>query len=234
MRKSLAQLGRLVNTLAESPQLGNPSDVPYISSCLTHLLQESFGGNAKLSVRCTVSPHDRCKGETLSTLRFGQHAKSIQNGPQINEISEDDVNGLSDQIRLLKEELIREKSVGYNLMGKNSEYYRGKSAREILNQLRLNINRSLILPHMDNDSDEEINVDDEDVKDLRVQLENLQTNLSFDKEESFFSSFEDSLDTDFLDIQPFPKCGNTLGSWLKMDSSAENQTRLTLDLMHKE
>ncbi|KAI3858881.1 hypothetical protein MKX03_006950 [Papaver bracteatum] len=196
VRKSLAQLGRLVNTLAESPQPGNPSDVPYRSSCLTHLLRESFGGNAKLSVLCTVSPHDRCKGETLSTLRFGQRAKSIQNEPQINEISEDDVNGLSDQIRLLKEELIRAKSVGYNSMGKNSEYYRGKSARESLNQLRLSLNRSLILPRMDNDSDEEINVDEEDVKDLRVQLENLQTNLSVEKEESFFSSFEDSSDTD--------------------------------------
>ncbi|KAI3969418.1 hypothetical protein MKX01_019979 [Papaver californicum] len=203
VRKSLAQLGRLVNTLAESPQPEKPSDVPYRSSCLTHLLRESFGGNAKLSVLCTVSPHDRCKGETLSTLRFGQRAKSIQNEPQINEISEDDVNGLSDQIRLLKEELIRAKSVGYNLMGKNSEYYRGKSARESLNQLRLSLNRSLILPRVDNDSEEEINVDEEDVNDLKVQLENLQsscgenpTNLSVDKEESFFSSYEDSSDTD--------------------------------------
>ncbi|KAI3890227.1 hypothetical protein MKX03_035163 [Papaver bracteatum] len=28
--------------------------------------------------------------------------------------------------------------------------------------------------------------------------------------------------------------GNTLGSWLKMDSSSANQTTFTLDLMHKE
>ncbi|KAI3920858.1 hypothetical protein MKW92_026503 [Papaver armeniacum] len=28
--------------------------------------------------------------------------------------------------------------------------------------------------------------------------------------------------------------GNTLGSWLKMDSSAANQTKFTLDLMHEE
>lgn len=41
-------------------------------------------------------------GEILSTLRFGQRAKSIRNDPVINEISEDDVNGLSDQIRQLK------------------------------------------------------------------------------------------------------------------------------------
>lgn len=44
----------------------------------------------------------RCNGETMSTLRFGQQAKSIQNEPVINEITEDDVNDLSDRIRQLK------------------------------------------------------------------------------------------------------------------------------------
>ncbi|KAI3909256.1 hypothetical protein MKW92_051305 [Papaver armeniacum] len=34
----------------------------------------------------------------------------------------------------------------------------------------------------------------------------------------------------FDDLTP----GNTLGSWLKMDSSAANQTKFTLDLMHEE
>lgn len=41
-------------------------------------------------------------GETLSTVRFGQRVKSVRNKPVINEISEDDVNDLSDQIRQLK------------------------------------------------------------------------------------------------------------------------------------
>jgi hypothetical protein len=44
----------------------------------------------------------RCKAATLSTLRFGERVKNIQNKPVINEITEDDVNGLSDQIRQLK------------------------------------------------------------------------------------------------------------------------------------
>lgn len=44
----------------------------------------------------------RHNGETLRTLRFGQRVKVIQNQPVINEISEDDVNDLSDQIRQLK------------------------------------------------------------------------------------------------------------------------------------
>ena len=44
----------------------------------------------------------RSSCETLSTLRFGQRVKLIHNEAVINEISEDDVNDLSDQIRQLK------------------------------------------------------------------------------------------------------------------------------------
>lgn len=44
----------------------------------------------------------RNTAETVSTLRFGLRAKLMKNEPVINEITEDDVNGLSDQIRQLK------------------------------------------------------------------------------------------------------------------------------------
>lgn len=40
--------------------------------------------------------------ETLSTLRFGQRARSIKNKPVINEITEEDMDDLTDQIRQLK------------------------------------------------------------------------------------------------------------------------------------
>lgn len=57
---------------------------------------ENFSEMLIVAVEC------RCKGETLSTLRFGQRAKLIQNKAVINEITEDDVDDLSDQIRQLK------------------------------------------------------------------------------------------------------------------------------------
>lgn len=44
----------------------------------------------------------RHNSETISTLRFGKRVKLMPNEPLVNEISEDDVNGLSDQIRQLK------------------------------------------------------------------------------------------------------------------------------------
>lgn len=43
----------LVNILAAGTQ---PDDLMYRDSCLTHLLQQSLGGNAKLSVICNISP----------------------------------------------------------------------------------------------------------------------------------------------------------------------------------
>ena len=46
--------------------------------------------------------HSSCKSETLSTLRFAQRAKSIQNKAVINEETENDVKLLREQIRQLK------------------------------------------------------------------------------------------------------------------------------------
>lgn len=122
----------LVQLLVQETESGKSKDVLYRSSCLTHLLRESFGGNAKLTVICNVSPdskyvptnslsayrvylivylflsrifcllQSRDIGEILSTLRFGGRVKYIKNKPMINEISEEDVNGLTDQIRQLK------------------------------------------------------------------------------------------------------------------------------------
>lgn len=42
---------------------------------------------------------------TLSTLRFGERVRQMQNKAVVNEITEDDVNDLSDQIRQLKVQL---------------------------------------------------------------------------------------------------------------------------------
>lgn len=54
--------------------------------------------------------------------------------------------------------------------------YNGGSVRQSLNQLRLSLNRSLILPHVDNDlEDEEVHIDENDVRELRIQLDTLRT-----------------------------------------------------------
>ncbi|KAH7861374.1 hypothetical protein Vadar_025328 [Vaccinium darrowii] len=208
VKKSLSHLGHLVNTLAEGTQSGKPQEVSYRSSSLTHLLKESLGGNVKLAVICAISPDSKSSCETLSTLRFGQRVKSIQNEPVMNEISEDDVNDLSDQIRQLKEELIRAKSNVCNSVGVNIRNSKGRSVRESVNQLRLSLNRSLILPRIDDDMKEEVNVNEDDVRELRLQLENLHGSDEDILKDSYennngihFSSVEECSDTELASEQ---------------------------------
>ncbi|XP_062077549.1 kinesin-like protein KIN-12F [Humulus lupulus] len=174
IKKSLSRLGHLVNILAKKPQSGKPEDALYKSSCLTHLLRESLGGNSKLTVLCAISPDFNHEGEILGTLRFGQRVKSVGNEPVINEITEDDVNDLSDQIRQLKEELIRAKSSGTNLVVSKHGHFQGRNVRDSLNQLRVSLNRSLLLPCVDHESDEELHIDEGDVKELQQQLDKLR------------------------------------------------------------
>ncbi|KAK1435597.1 hypothetical protein QVD17_01363 [Tagetes erecta] len=169
LKKSISQLGNLVNMLAGTNQSGESKDIPYNNSCLTHLLRESLGGNSKLTVMCAISPDDKCSAETVSTLRFGHRAKLIHNNPVINKLTENDVNDLGYQIRELKEELIRAKtdssySIGSSMISKNG------SVRQSLNQLRVSLNRSLIFPQFDTDMKEEVNIDEHDVKDLQHML----------------------------------------------------------------
>ncbi|KAK8651759.1 hypothetical protein V6N13_141343 [Hibiscus sabdariffa] len=205
VKKSLSQLGYLVNTLAKETQPEKPEDAPYEGSCLTRILRESLGGNAKLTVICNISADNRNSSEILSTLRFGQRIKFVRNEPVINEISEDHVNGLSDQIRQLKEELIRAKSDAYSSVSSRTGYVNGWNARESLNQLRVSLNRSLILPHIDNEYQEELNISEEDVNELRQHLDylhsSIETNVTdkSDKRGSIqFSSVRESCETDLL------------------------------------
>ncbi|KAL8509810.1 hypothetical protein ACS0TY_016873 [Phlomoides rotata] len=175
IKKSTSQLGRLVNILAEGSKLENSEEIPYTSSRLTHLLKESFGGNAKLSVICTITPDNKNNSESISTLRFGLMAKLMKNEPVVNEITEDDVNDLSDQIRQLKEELMRAKSSTWNSLSSDHGYFRGRNVRESLNQLRLSLNRSLILPRIENDSEEKFCINEDDFKELRLHIEKIHS-----------------------------------------------------------
>ncbi|KAJ0585980.1 putative plus-end-directed kinesin ATPase [Helianthus annuus] len=182
VRKSISQLGNLVNILADTNRSGESKDIPYNNSCLTHLLKESLGGNSKLTVICAISPDDKSSAETISTLRFGRRAKLIHNNPVVNEITEDDVNDLSDQIRELKEELIRAKTDASYSFGSNTIYKNG-SARQSLNQLRVSLNRSLMMKEevvgIETDVKEDVDIDEHDVKDLQRQLDMLHSDDEF-------------------------------------------------------
>lgn len=77
---SLSALGNVINALTD----GHSKHVPYRSSTLTRILQDSLGGNSKTSLIVTCSPSYYNLLETVGTLRFGQRAKCIKNKPKVN------------------------------------------------------------------------------------------------------------------------------------------------------
>ena len=81
INKSLTALGQVINALTDA----KAKHVPYRDSKLTRLLQNSLGGNSRTTLCINASPSDYNYGETLSTLRFGQRAKSIQNKAKVNQ-----------------------------------------------------------------------------------------------------------------------------------------------------
>ena len=76
----MTTLGLVIYKLTE----GVATHIPYRDSKLTHMLQESLGGNSKTSLIITCSPSIFNEDETKSTLKFGQRAKLIKNNAKVN------------------------------------------------------------------------------------------------------------------------------------------------------
>uniref|UniRef100_W5K6V7 Kinesin-like protein n=1 Tax=Astyanax mexicanus TaxID=7994 RepID=W5K6V7_ASTMX len=82
---SLSALGNVISALVD----GRSKHIPYRDSKLTRLLQDSLGGNTRTLMVACLSPADNNYEESLSTLRYANRAKSIQNRPRINEDPKD-------------------------------------------------------------------------------------------------------------------------------------------------
>ncbi|XP_010555154.1 PREDICTED: kinesin-like protein KIN-12C isoform X2 [Tarenaya hassleriana] len=104
INKSLSTLGLVIMSLVDLAH-GKHRHVPYRDSRLTFLLQDSLGGNSKTMIIANVSPSVCSANETLSTLKFAQRAKLIQNNAKVNEDSSGDVTALQHEIRKLKGQL---------------------------------------------------------------------------------------------------------------------------------
>ena len=93
----------MISALSDPKAKGH---VPYRDSKLTRLLQDSLGGNTKTLMVAAISPADYNYDETLSTLRYANRAKNIQNKPTINEDPKDTMmRELREQVEELKRQL---------------------------------------------------------------------------------------------------------------------------------
>lgn len=92
-------LGQCISVLADKAGGKRKNEVvPFRNSSLTRILQNALGGNSKTIMICAISPAFLNYEETLSTLRYADNAKKIQNKAVINESVQDRI------IRELKEE----------------------------------------------------------------------------------------------------------------------------------
>ena len=102
INKSLLTLGGVISALVD----GVSTHVPYRDSKLTKLLQDSLGGNTRTVMIANIGPADWNYDETISTLRYANRAKNIQNKPQINEDPKDALlREFQDEIARLRAQL---------------------------------------------------------------------------------------------------------------------------------
>ena len=94
---SLSALGNVISALVD----GKSNHIPYRDSKLTRILQDSLGGNTKTVMCANAGPADYNFDESLSTLRYANRAKNIQNRPVINDDPKDA------KLREYQEEIVR-------------------------------------------------------------------------------------------------------------------------------
>lgn len=98
---SLSNLRAVISALTS-----NHAHVPYRDSQLTFILKNALGGNSKTAMVATISPALLNYSQTLSTLRYAQQVKFIENAAVVNlSVLNPETARLRDSVALAKEQL---------------------------------------------------------------------------------------------------------------------------------
>jgi len=118
INKSLSTLGQVINSLSRSNN--SRMYIRYRDSKLTFLLRDSLGGNSVTYMIANISPSETNMQETLSTLKFAQRAKKIENRAELNEDESGSIAALkAENARLRK--VIADLQVGRKTSEKEAE-----------------------------------------------------------------------------------------------------------------
>nr|XP_024401390.1 kinesin-like protein KIN-12G isoform X8 [Physcomitrium patens] len=225
INKSLSTLGLVIMDLVDIAN-GKQRHVPYRDSKLTFLLQDSLGGNSKTTIIANISPSSCASSETLSTLKFAQRAKFIQNNAVVGEDASREAKGSKEHIQQLKPEMLVVKLVSERQVTKRLRNEVGSYQRE-LSECRMKLRTSL-------DANQRI-VSELDV--LRIELESSQDECKKLQQDLGTMKLEKALEVNCLELKQaqhhelmFELKAQLLKSEEKAEQEASSRSQLEIQL----
>lgn len=100
INRSLSALGDVISALTSKS-----THIPYRNSKLTHLLQDSLGGDSKTVMYVQISPSEHDMSETLSSLNFATRVRGVELGPAKKQIDSSELQKLKSSLDKAKQDL---------------------------------------------------------------------------------------------------------------------------------